>query len=66
SFHDAVTVQYRTILHRTGTDFHRSVLPPSQAHSGTATRWGDDGNNCIFITGDFSRGRGKENGTIPF
>ena len=29
---DAVTVRYRTILHRTGTDFHRSVFLPSQAH----------------------------------
>ena len=30
--HDAVTVRYRTALHRTGADFHRSVFPPSQAH----------------------------------
>ena len=29
---DAVTVRYRTVLHRTGADFHRSVFPPSQAH----------------------------------
>ena len=29
---DAVTVRYRTILHRTGADFHRSVFLPSQAH----------------------------------
>src|SRR5271163_1127751 len=29
---NAVTVRYRTALHRTETDFHRSVLPPSQAH----------------------------------
>jgi len=31
-FHDAVTVQYRTILHRTEADFHRFDLTPSQAH----------------------------------
>jgi hypothetical protein len=29
---DAVTVRYRTILHRTETDFHRSIPSPSQAH----------------------------------
>ncbi len=29
---DAVTVRYRTILHRTEADFHRSILLPSQAH----------------------------------
>ena len=29
---DAVTVRYRTILHRTGADFHCSLLLPSQAH----------------------------------
>jgi hypothetical protein len=29
---DAVTVRYRTILHRTEADFHRSVFLPSQAH----------------------------------
>jgi hypothetical protein len=33
-FHDAVTVRYRTALYRTETDFHRSVIPPSQAHEG--------------------------------
>src|SRR6266699_530000 len=31
-FHDAVTVQYRTILHRTETDLHRFDHTPSQAH----------------------------------
>ena len=31
-FHDAVTVRYHTILHRTGADFHRSNQTPSQAH----------------------------------
>jgi len=30
--HDAVTVRYPTALRRRGTDFHRSVFPPSQAH----------------------------------
>lgn len=30
--HDAVTVRYRTILHRTGADSHRSDSAPSQAH----------------------------------
>ena len=30
--HAAVPVRYRTILHRTGADLHRSVFPPSQAH----------------------------------
>jgi hypothetical protein len=29
---DAVTVRYRTILHRTETDFHRSIFLPAQAH----------------------------------
>jgi len=29
---DAVTVRYRTILHRTEADFHRSIFLPSQAH----------------------------------
>ena len=29
---DAVTVRYRTALHRTGTDSHRSIPSPSQAH----------------------------------
>src|SRR5664280_2692635 len=29
---DAVTVRYRTALHRTGKDFHRSIPMPSQAH----------------------------------
>ena len=29
---DAVTVRYRTILHRTEADFHRFILLPSQAH----------------------------------
>jgi hypothetical protein len=29
---DAVTVRYRTVLHRTGADFRHSVLLPSQAH----------------------------------
>src|SRR3990172_851091 len=29
---DAVTVRYRTVLHRTGADFHRSIPSPSQAH----------------------------------
>jgi hypothetical protein len=29
---DAVTVRYRTILHRTEADFHRLIPPPSQAH----------------------------------
>jgi hypothetical protein len=29
---DAVTVRYRTIPHRTETDFHRSIPSPSQAH----------------------------------
>jgi len=28
---DAVTVRYRTILHRTEADFHRSIFLPSQA-----------------------------------
>jgi hypothetical protein len=31
-FHDAVTVQYRTILHRTEADLHRFDQAPSQAH----------------------------------
>ena len=31
-FHDAVTVQYRTILHRTEADLHRFDHTPSQAH----------------------------------
>ena len=31
-FHDAVTVQCRTIYHRTEADFHRFDQPPSQAH----------------------------------
>jgi len=30
--HDAVTVRYRTILHRTEADFHRPSPSPSQAH----------------------------------
>ena len=30
--HDAVTVRYRTILHRTEADSHRSIPSPSQAH----------------------------------
>jgi hypothetical protein len=29
---DAVTVRYRTVLHRTEADFHRSVFRLSQAH----------------------------------
>src|ERR1022692_5148240 len=29
---DAVTVRYRTALHRTEADFHRSIPLPSQAH----------------------------------
>jgi len=29
---DAVTVRYRTVLHRTGADFHRSIFLPFQAH----------------------------------
>ena len=29
---DAVTIRYRTIIHRTETDFHRFVFRPSQAH----------------------------------
>src|SRR6185436_6013754 len=32
---DAVTVRYRTVLHRTGADFHRSIPSPSQAHEHT-------------------------------
>ena len=36
---DAVTVQYRTALHRTETDSHRSIPSPSQAHErGSVTR----------------------------
>ena len=31
-FHDAVMVQYRTVLHRTEADFHRFDQTPSQAH----------------------------------
>ena len=31
-YSDAVTVRYRTALRRTGADFHRPILPPSQAH----------------------------------
>ena len=31
-FHDAVTVQYRTILHRAEADLHRFIQTPSQAH----------------------------------
>ena len=31
-FHDAVTVRYRTILHRTKADFHRFDQAPSRAH----------------------------------
>jgi len=31
-FHDAVTVQYRTIPYRTEADFHRFDQTPSQAH----------------------------------
>ena len=31
-YHDAVTVRYRTALHRTEADFHRPVPTPSQAH----------------------------------
>jgi hypothetical protein len=30
--HEAVTVRYRTLLHRTEADFHRSIPSPSQAH----------------------------------
>ena len=30
--HDAVTVRYRTALHRTEADFHRPIPTPSQAH----------------------------------
>ena len=30
--HDAVTVRYRTVLHRTEADFHRPIPTPSQAH----------------------------------
>ena len=29
---DAVTVRYRTVLHRTEADFHGSIPSPSQAH----------------------------------
>ena len=29
---DAVTVRYRTVLHRTEADFHRPIPTPSQAH----------------------------------
>lgn len=29
---DAVTVRFRTVLHRTGADFHRPIPTPSQAH----------------------------------
>ncbi len=29
---DAVTVRYRTVLHRTEADFHHSGFLPSQAH----------------------------------
>ena len=29
---DAVTVRYRTVLHRTEADFHRPIPYPSQAH----------------------------------
>ena len=35
---DAVTVQYRTALHRTETDFHRSIPSPSQAHERACPR----------------------------
>jgi len=36
---DAVTVRYRTALHRTETNFHRSIPSPSQAHErGSVTR----------------------------
>jgi hypothetical protein len=31
---DAVTVRYRTILHRTEADFHGSIPTSSQAHEG--------------------------------
>jgi hypothetical protein len=42
------------------------ILRATPRQLGPAARWGDDGNDRSFITGDFSRGRGKENGTIPF
>jgi hypothetical protein len=46
-FHDAVTVRYRTALYRTETDFHRSVIPPSQAHEGGALRRRRCGSNAL-------------------
>ena len=36
--HDAVTVRYRTILHRTEADFHRPIPTPSQAHEREPSR----------------------------
>src|ERR1022692_5120068 len=36
---DAVTVRYRTALHRTEADFHRSIPLPSQAHDREPSRF---------------------------
>ena len=43
---------------------------PCQIRDGSVARFGpvrgDDGHDHSFITRDFNRGCGKENGTIPF
>ena len=40
---DAVTVRYRTVLHRTEADFHHSGFLPSQAHYFAPTALGFSG-----------------------
>jgi hypothetical protein len=52
-FHDAVTVRYRTILHRTEADSHRSDPAPFQAHerriySAEGRYWPPDARNLFF------------------
>jgi hypothetical protein len=58
-FHDAVTVRYRTALHRTEADFHRFDQAPSQAHERRhpcrrvpglpSSGWASCGRSCIFV-----------------
>ena len=48
---DAVTVRYRTALHRTETDSHRSIPSPSQAHerrSATGLNLTNVAHGCFF------------------
>ena len=57
-FHDAVTVQYRTILHRADADLHRFIQTPSQAHERgvyAASTWKNERFRISHVAMNFER-----------